>query len=101
MEIILIIFLTSALLPPLPLLWDHTLSEDYTAGCKCYLGQASKLDFRYVQIFFEKKECKPSGKIPFDEKDYGKVCEDLKQLTKKCSDDATKNWYAYGIITAE
>ena len=29
-----IIFL--ALLPPLPLLWDKTLVEDYQAGCKCY-----------------------------------------------------------------
>ena len=87
--------------PEIMKIQGYFAANPFEAGCKCYLGQASKLDFRYVQIFFEKKECKPSGKIPFDEKDYGKVCEDLKKLTKQCSDDPKKNWYAYGIITAE
>ena len=47
-------FFISALLPPLPLLWDKTLVEDFIAGCKCYfpLRNVRKVVNNYAVVIY-------------------------------------------------
>lgn len=66
------------------------------AGCKCYLGEAAKAGFKYVQLNNPKKEECTGRSLIGNGKDgkYVKLCETW--LKQNCAPEGEQNW---GTIT--
>ena len=78
------------------------MASPFTAGCRCYLGAASRRGFRFVQFYSDRKGCNEKKEIsPDKEADtyYGHVCESYKKQKKKCAEDLHKNIYGKGALT--
>ena len=90
------IVILPALLPPLPLLWDESLVEDYQAGCKCYFPLRNvSTPIRYVQIFFFTLRDKISKRIVLTQ--LLLFLENLAVLVLLCGRDYTSNSHCHHL----